>query len=1241
MRHFHWLIGDKRGSRTHASTCTDHETDVCPGSGASTHVSAPPARYRLTLEILEAREVFSVNPIIAENQLPGTSSDVWGVSGSGDSTIQGFTTDISVNHGQTVSFKINDSANKLYHIDIYRTGYYQGNGARLVTTIPAARVLRQVQPHPLTDTATGLVDAGNWAVSATWAVPAAATSGLYFARVARDDTGGASLIWFVVRADGGASDLLFQTSDTTWEAYNQWGGNSLYLGTAPTPDGRAYKVSYNRPLVLDGIPGGYGDYNSPLHAEYPMIRWLEANGYNVSYSTDVDTDRRGAELLGHKVFMSVGHDEYWSGPQRANVEAARDAGVNLAFFSGNEGFWKTRWETSIDGSGTSYRTLVTYKESKDGARTDPLDISQNIWTGTWRDTRFSPPADGGRPENAMSGTIYMNDRTSTDLGIPLQVSAADGKLWFWRNTAVATLAAGQTATLGQFVVGYEVDEDLDNGFRPAGLIDMSSTTFSTPSHVLTPWGTDVGAGTGTHKLTLYRAASGALVFGAGTVQWSWGLDGNHNAQASTPDASMQQATVNLFADMGAQPGSLQTGLVAAAASTDFTPPTSTITAPAAGSAFQVGTAVTISGTATDAGGGQVGGVEVSVDGGATWHPATGRGTWSYTWVPTGSGTVVIKSRATDDRGNIEVPGPGVSVTVARGNSTSLWTSTTTPATPSANDPNPVEVGVKFRSSLAGNITGLRFYKGAGNTGTHVGKLWSSTGTLLASATFTGETASGWQAVTFSTPVAIAANTTYVASYYAPTGGYAFNGGYFASAGVDSAPLRALANGEDGPNGVYRYGAGGGFPTNSYQSTNYWVDVVFTQGASDTTPPTVVGVTPANNSTGVLPNTPITVTFSEAVDPTTITLVVKDASNAVVPGTLTYDPTAFVASFTPAAPLPPAATYTATVSGAKDLSGNSLAAAVTWSFKTRGIWLQTSVADFTTGTTAGTVVTNDSGGEVTLAPLFHEDFNGTTLSATTWATNSWAAGGTLTVSNGILTVGRSGVLSTQGFTNTALEGRVQFGASAYQHFGWATGFASTAGNYWAVFSTYGTTNQLYARVNANGSTTDVAIGTLPTGYHTYKIVPVSTGFEFYMDGTLRTTIAASFQSRVALKAGLSDYLGTSGQLLQADWITVKTYSTTQTGLYTSAVYAAPGPVTWDAMIITTTVPTGTSLSVSVKIGTQTTGGMVWQAAVVGADGKIRDQSNNPIVGQYIQYTATFTTSDPTKTPILDDIGFTWL
>ena len=133
--------------------------------------------------------------------------------------------------------------------------------------------------------------------------------------------------------------------------------------------------------------------------------------------------------------------------------------------------------------------------------------------------------------------------------------------------------------------------------------------------------------------------------------------------------------------------------------------------------------------------------------------------------------------------------------------------------------------MKFTSEAAGTITGIRFYKAATNLGTHVGSLWTSTGTLLASAAFTNETASGWQQVNFPTPVAINANTTYVAGYFAPKGHYSNTTSGFASAGVSNPPLQALANATS-VNGVYKYGSASAFPTNSYKSTNYWVDVDF-------------------------------------------------------------------------------------------------------------------------------------------------------------------------------------------------------------------------------------------------------------------------------------------------------------------------------------------------------------------------------------------------------------------------------
>lgn len=181
--------------------------------------------------------------------------------------------------------------------------------------------------------------------------------------------------------------------------------------------------------------------------------------------------------------------------------------------------------------------------------------------------------------------------------------------------------------------------------------------------------------------------------------------------------------------------------------------------------------------------------------------------WSFTTAPAGSGVCATPC--------------------------SLWDQTAVPSDLDEFDTNAVELGVKFRSSVDGFITGLRFYKGASNTGTHVGRLWTSSGLMLGQATFVNETPSGWQQVNFATPVAISANTIYVASYHAPVGRYAIDQGYFGSAHTKG-PLSAPASGGAGGNGVYRYGSGG-FPTQSWNASNYWVDVVFSDAGGSAAP----------------------------------------------------------------------------------------------------------------------------------------------------------------------------------------------------------------------------------------------------------------------------------------------------------------------------------------------------------------------------------------------------------------------
>ena len=199
---------------------------------------------------------------------------------------------------------------------------------------------------------------------------------------------------------------------------------------------------------------------------------------------------------------------------------------------------------------------------------------------------------------------------------------------------------------------------------------------------------------------------------------------------------------------------------------------------------------------------------------------------------------------------------------------SIWSLSSVPVQADSGDMTPVEIGVKIRSDVGGLITAIRFYKSASNTGIHKVNLWSSTGTLLGTTTAVNETSSGWQQATFNSPIAITAGTTYVASYFAPSGHYAFDQAVFNTAGVDNAPLHALATTTDGGNGVFIYAGASAFPTSTFNGSNYWVDVVFVSNNS-TAPPSVISTLPSSGSTGVGIGAGLTAGFSEPMDPTTI------------------------------------------------------------------------------------------------------------------------------------------------------------------------------------------------------------------------------------------------------------------------------------------------------------------------------------------------------------------------------------
>ncbi len=786
--------------------------------------------FLFLLSIIAFNSSFSQNAIVTENQLTGNPISDWGVNSSSDfrnTNLNGFATDISVNKGSTVHFKIDDEVGGTYTIKVYRLGYYGGMGASLKANLGTFTAFHQ--PAGIFDSTTGLLDCSNWTESASWAVPSNAVSGFYVVKL-QNTSGDINNIVFIVRDDASHSNIFFQTNDATWQAYNGYGGNNLYNGTTNFPSGHAVKVSYNRPFFIynSGFATDGRGSDWFMNDAYPMIRWLERNGYDVSYTTSIDLVRAGSLVSNHKILVTNGHDEYWSKEMRTNVETARAAGLNLAFFSGNEVYWKTRWEADVNG--TPDRVLVCYKEGTlaDGSTGEATcgykcDPNPTVWTGLWR---MGSAYDAPLPENALTGEISWDQPAAPGYGVPILVPDTYKNLRFWRNTSIAGLSAGQTATLGPNTMGYEFDYEQFPASYPDGRITLSSTVLNG----------------NTHKLSLYRfgGTGGPLVFGAGTVQWAWGLDEQHfGGSGNVVNKDMQQATVNLFADMGVQPGSLQTGLAAVTASTDTTAPVSIITLPANGSSNTINTTVIISGTASDAGG-AVGGVEVSVDGGTTWQVATGTTSWTFSWNPLNPGSYTIKSRAYDDSGNMENSNPGtgknlisITLTTPTCSSCNIFT-TQIPAVPTSNDGQAIELGVKFRSISSGSIKGIRFYKTSGNSGTHIGELYTSTGTRLAQATFAGETATGWQTVSFSTPVAISPNTTYVAAYYSSGGNYTGTADFFTSAVVNS-PLTGLADGTDGSNGLYDYSATPTFPTSSPNNQpNYWVDVVFSSGSSSPT-----------------------------------------------------------------------------------------------------------------------------------------------------------------------------------------------------------------------------------------------------------------------------------------------------------------------------------------------------------------------------------------------------------------------
>lgn len=455
----------------------------------------------------------TLNPIQIENQKTGSPG--WNAfsANSSPTALSGYAAPVSLNLGQSVKFYITTTASSV-NIDVYRTGWYSGVGARLVQSLGSFPGQAQAIPKP--DKVTGIIEC-NWQATTTLTIPTTWTSGVYLAKLT-SSAGDQSFVLFVVRNDSYHSDFLVQTSITTAEAYNTYGGTSLYNNLT---DGSVFsgphatKVSFDRPFN-PGDGDGAGQY---LWFDYPLVRWSEAQGFDMSYTTNLDMDVSPNPLANHKVFVSVGHDEYWSKGERDNVENAIASGVNVAFFGANDAYWQIRYEP--DSHGNPYRTQVGYKDYATDTTPPGPDpawgVNNSIVTTNWRDPVVN------RPENSMIGIMY-EDQLSTAAAAYIVQNASN---WVYANTGFTN----GSSVPG--IVGYEYDRVFDNGLTPAGLTVLSNS----PVH-------GQEAGDSHSNSSIYTAPSGARVFAAGTIEWSWGLD-NFGGR-TTANKGIQQTTANIM-----------------------------------------------------------------------------------------------------------------------------------------------------------------------------------------------------------------------------------------------------------------------------------------------------------------------------------------------------------------------------------------------------------------------------------------------------------------------------------------------------------------------------------------------------------------------------------------------------------------------------------------------------------------------------------------------------------------------
>jgi DNA-binding beta-propeller fold protein YncE len=445
------------------------------------------------------------SPITIENRLPG--SDAYQLTKPAlGGEVEGYASSTSVTAGDALQVFVNVSRAQGVRCDVYRIGHYQGLGARLVSV--AVSVPVAPQPAPAILPTTGLIEC-QWQSAFDLLVDASWLTGYYLCKLTNDD-GFESYVPFIVRESERLAPLLVQASVTTWQAYNTWGGLSLYFNQLPNTGvfsgPRGYQVSFDRPYAPSADIGS---------VEHGLVRFVERMGYDVGYVCNVDIDREPELLQGRLLFATVGHDEYWSLTERNAVQNARDAGLSLAFFSGNTGYRRIRLESS--SSGTDRRIITCYKS---GAL-DPIQHAPDTTTN------FSSPPDA-RPENELLGVLWSGGWSHLE-GYPFLVSAPDH--WIYEGTGV------QANEVLAHVIGNEWDVTSDNGLAPAGLEVVGD------SPALGEYGYLSRA-----TATVYYPTATSFVFAAATIGWANGL--------GTPglmDARLQRVTENILLRAGLFP----------------------------------------------------------------------------------------------------------------------------------------------------------------------------------------------------------------------------------------------------------------------------------------------------------------------------------------------------------------------------------------------------------------------------------------------------------------------------------------------------------------------------------------------------------------------------------------------------------------------------------------------------------------------------------------------------------------